>query len=179
MKPQYFLTPFFLLVLVTAVLAACTYSARRNDPVVEAARNACSSQSGVDYDCVEQAAVAALNPEICRLVEISIDDMCLQAVYEAAADPPICDRIYLQGVVPNCRAYDAQHTPATTPPAETSELSASTQILPPTLTPTPATPTPGTTLTTYHNLSLGISFEYPAGWEEVEEEHYQGEDGFF
>lgn len=81
--------------------------------------------------------------------------------------------------MPNCRAYYAQYTPASTPPAETSELSASTQILPPTLTPTPATPTPGTTLTTYHTLSLGISFEYPAGWEEVKEEHYQGEDGFF
>jgi len=179
MRGQYLLILFLLLLLVPGVLAACTDSTWRHDPSVEAASNACRSQSGVDYDCVEQAAIAALNPEICRLVGISIDDMCLQAVYEAAADPSICDRIYLQGVVPNCRAYYAQHTPASTPPIETSELSASTQVLPSTLTPTPATPTPGTTLTTYHNLNLGISFEYPASWEEVEEGHYQGEDGFF
>jgi len=73
--------------LVAGMLAACTDSTWRNDPAVQAARDACQSQSGIDYNCVEQAAVAALNPEICRLVGISIDDMCLQAVYEAAADP--------------------------------------------------------------------------------------------
>ena len=32
-------------------------------------------------------------------------DMCLQAVYEAAADPAICERLYLEGVRPACRAY--------------------------------------------------------------------------
>jgi hypothetical protein len=35
--------------------------------------------------------------------EIAIDDACLQAVYEAAADPGICERLYLRGVRPNCR----------------------------------------------------------------------------
>lgn len=92
MKPQHLLTPFLLLLLVAGVLAACTDdSTWRHDPAVEAARNACRSQTGVEYNCVEHEAVAALNPDICRLVGISIDDMCLQAVYEAADDPTICD----------------------------------------------------------------------------------------
>jgi hypothetical protein len=149
MKCKNHLTTFLLLLLVSAVLAACTDdSAGRNDPVVEAARNACRTQSGVDYDCVEQAAIAALNPDICRLAGISIDDMCLQAVYEAANDPSICDRIYLQGVVPNCRAYYAQFTSAATPPIGTSEKPALTQTPLPSYTPPPtATPTSQPTLT--------------------------------
>ena len=36
-----------------------------------------------------------------------MDDACLQAVYEAADDPAICDRLYLPGVVPTCKAYYA------------------------------------------------------------------------
>jgi hypothetical protein len=93
------------------VLAACTDDAAWwHDPAIMAARDACQSPSGIDYNCVEQAAVAASNPEICRLVGIGIDDMCLQAVYEAANTPSICGRIYLQGVVPNCRAYYAQRS---------------------------------------------------------------------
>jgi hypothetical protein len=47
---------------------------------------------------------------ICWLAGEWIDDACLQSVYEAAGDPAICDRIYLQGVVPNCRAYYARLT---------------------------------------------------------------------
>src|SRR3990172_6316994 len=100
---------FYLILLV--VLVACTDSTWRNDPAVEAARNACGSPSDLDYNCYEREAVANSNPEICRMVGMWIDDMCLQAVYEAADDPSICDRIYLQGVVPNCRAYYAQRTP--------------------------------------------------------------------
>lgn len=122
MKNLYLLTPSLLLVLVAALLAACTDSTWRDDPAVQAARNTCKSPSGMDYDCVEHAAVAASNPEICRLVGIGIDDMCLQAVYEAADDPSICDQIYLQGVVPNCRAYYAQYTPASTSPTGTFEM---------------------------------------------------------
>lgn len=95
------------------LLAACTDdSAWRNDPTVVAAREACKSGSGVDYNCIEGQAVTALNPEICRLAGIGIDDMCLQAVYEAADDPSICDRIYLRGAVPNCRAYYASASPS-------------------------------------------------------------------
>lgn len=180
MKNLHLLTLFLPLLLVAGLLAACTDdSAWRNDPAVVAARDICKSKSGVDYDCIERQAVTALNPEICRLAGIGIDDMCLQAVYEAAGDPSICDRIYLQGVVPNCRAYYAQHTPAPTSPAGTSEAPILTLTLPPTLTPAPASPSQGTALATYHSPSLGISFEYPVGWEEVAEGRYQGEDGFF
>jgi hypothetical protein len=56
-----------------------------------------------------------------------VDDMCLQAVYEAADDPSICDRLYLSGVVPNCHAYYAARSPTPTP----------------TLLPTIAIPLPG------------------------------------
>ncbi len=102
-----------VLVLFLGILAACTDdSSWRNDPTIVAARDACKSGSGVDYNCIEGQAVTALNPEICRLAGIGIDDMCLQAVYEAADDPSICDRIYLRGVVPNCRAYYASPSPS-------------------------------------------------------------------
>ena len=102
-----------VLVLFLGMLVACTDdSAWRNDPIVLAARDACKSGSGVDYNCIVGQAVTALNPEICRLAGIGIDDMCLQAVYEAAGEPSICDRIYLRGVVPNCRAYYASPSPS-------------------------------------------------------------------
>jgi hypothetical protein len=45
------------------------------------------------------------DPDVCRLTGMWIDDMCLQAVYQAADDPTICDRLYLKGVRPTCRAY--------------------------------------------------------------------------
>jgi hypothetical protein len=52
--------------------------------------------------------VETLNPNVCRLAGIWVDDMRLQAVYEAAGDPAICDQLYLEGVRPTCRAYYAQ-----------------------------------------------------------------------
>ena len=56
---------------------------------------------------------AVSEPEICRLLNIYIDDWCLQVVYEAADDPAICDRLYLAGIRPTCRAYyaDPQRVP--------------------------------------------------------------------
>lgn len=143
MKNPALLTFFLLPLLVAIVLSACRDDAAwRKDPVVLAAREACKSQSGVDYGCIERQAITALNPEICRLAGKSIDDMCLQMVYEAADDPSICDRIYLQGVVPNCRAYYEQRIPALTVTIETLEIPAQTQTPAPTLTPLPsATPT--------------------------------------
>ena len=57
------------------------------------------------YACIEQQAMAALNPDVCRLLGIAVDDACLQAVYQAADDPAICDRPYLPGAVPACKAY--------------------------------------------------------------------------
>ena len=132
---KHLFAPFLLFLLVAGVLAACTDLTWRNDPAIQAARDACQSQSGIDYNCIEQAAVAAKNPEICRLVEISIDDMCLQMVYEAAQDPTICDRIYLQDVVPNCRAYYAKPTASATLPSETPQPSPSPS---PTASPTPS-----------------------------------------
>ena len=180
MKHLHLLPLFLLLLLIAVVLAACTGdSAWRNDPAVVAVRDVCKSGSKVDYDCIERQAVTALNPEICRLAGIGIDDMCLQAVYEAADAPSICDRIYLQGVVPNCRSYYAQRPPTSTLPTEAPGMPTLTLTFSPTLTPAPATDTPGTALATYHNSSLSIAFQYPPDWEEVEEGYYQDQDGFF
>jgi len=139
----------FALLFLGAVLAACTRSLWQNDPAVEAARKACQSASGIDYNCVERQAVNAMNPDICRLLGIAVDDACLQTVYEAANDPAICDRIYLPGVVPNCRAFYARFTPqvrgSETPRPVSTAIPSLTPLptLAPTSLPSPvASPTP-------------------------------------
>jgi hypothetical protein len=100
--------------LVAGLLSACGPEAWERDPAVQAAKKACKRPSEIDwYSCVERRAVESLNPDLCRLAGIWIDDMCLQAVYEAAGDPTICDQLYLEGVRPTCRAYYAEFV---TPP---------------------------------------------------------------
>ena len=91
------------------LLAGCTpLLGARPDPAVQAARRACAHLPQAErYACIEAQAVRGLNPEICRLAGIAIDDACLQAVYQAAVDPSICERLYLRGVRPTCRAYYA------------------------------------------------------------------------
>lgn len=99
------------------LLAGCTplLSGARPDPAVQAARRACAHLPQTErYACIEEQAVRALDPEICRLAGIAIDDACLersppvgQAIYQAANDPSICERLYLRGVRPACRAYYA------------------------------------------------------------------------
>lgn len=113
-----------IILFLLLLLAACNETSWQRDPAVEAARNACSGIPEKErYDCYERQAVQGLNPEICRLTGIWIDDLCLQMVYEAANDPTICDRIYLQGVVPNCRAYYAGRTPSAEIQTETPAVS--------------------------------------------------------
>lgn len=88
------------------LLAACGPEAWEQDPDVQATKQACKRlDEGERYACIERHAVESLNPDVCRLAGIWIDDMCLQAVYEAANDPAICEQLYLDGVRPNCRAY--------------------------------------------------------------------------
>jgi hypothetical protein len=91
------------------LLAACGPEAWEQDPAVKAAKKACKRlDAGERYGCIERHAVESLNPDVCHLAGIWIDDMCLQAVYEAAGDPAICEQLYLEGVRPTCRAYYAQ-----------------------------------------------------------------------
>jgi len=91
------------------LLAACGPEAWERDPAVQAAKKDCKQPGAGDfYDCIERRAVDTLNPDVCRLAGIWIDDMCLQAVYEFAGDPAICDELYLEGVRPTCRAYYSQ-----------------------------------------------------------------------
>ena len=101
-----------LAVALSFALLAAACSARpplrSEDPQVQAAQQACKDVPDPErFACIEQQAIATLNPEVCRLLGIAVDDACLQAVYEAADDPAICDRLYLPGVVPTCKAYYA------------------------------------------------------------------------
>lgn len=94
--------------VLTLFLVGCGTEAWERDPAVQAAKQACTGLGeGDTYDCVEHRAVESLNPDLCRLAGKWIDDMCLQAVYEAAGDPAICEQLYLQGVRPTCHAYYA------------------------------------------------------------------------
>jgi hypothetical protein len=96
------------LLVLALLLVGCGTEAWERDPAVRAARQACKGlDEGEAYDCIECRAVESLSPDLCRLTGKWIDDMCLQAVYEAAGDPAICERLYLQGVRPTCRAYYA------------------------------------------------------------------------
>jgi len=103
-------------------LTGCAPRSWKHDAAVQAARSACA---GLDemarQSCIQFHAVGTLNPEVCRLAGMWVDDACLQAVYEAAGDPAICERLYLAGVRPTCRAYyaglirEALSTPAPLP----------------------------------------------------------------
>jgi Tol biopolymer transport system component len=102
------LSATLLALLLALALVACCPEAWERDPQVQKAKRACKElDEGERYACIERHAVETLNPDVCRLAGIWIDDMCLQAVYEAAGDPAICEQIYLEGVRPTCRAYYA------------------------------------------------------------------------
>jgi hypothetical protein len=133
--------PMLMLPLVLSIplLAACGSKPWLKDPQVRAAREDCASLSeGERYACTERHAVETLNPDVCRLAGIWVDDMCLQAVYQAANDPSICERLYLEGVRPTCRAYYA----------------------------TSGTAIPGGTLFRSDQVHLDVSL--PAGWAAAE-----------
>ena len=141
------------LLVAVLLLAACALQPWKQDPDVQAAKQDCAGlPEGEYYACIERHAVASLNPDVCRLAGMWVGDMCLQAVYEAADDPTICNRLYLSGVVPNCQAYYAARsptltaTPAVTAPSPTgvstsTPAATSTPVTPAPLTPTPIPPT--------------------------------------
>ena len=98
--------PWFSLLVLLVLLVGCTPQPWKQDPDVQVAKQDCAGlPQGEHYACIERHAVASLNPEVCRLASVWVDDACLQAVYQAADDPAICDRLYLKGVRPTCRAY--------------------------------------------------------------------------
>ncbi len=98
--------PLRVLAAISLLLAGCGVAAWEQDPDVQAAKQACKQpDEGERYTCIERHAVGTLNPDVCRLAGIWIDDMCLQALYEAADDPSVCEQLYLEVVRPNCRAY--------------------------------------------------------------------------
>ncbi len=139
--------------LAALVLTACAARPllQVDDPQVQAARQACQDTRDLERaPCIEQQAVAALNPDICRLLGIAVDDACLQAVYQAANDPAICDRLYLSGVVSTCKTYYAgldrvaPGQPAVTPTA--SQEIATAALVP------------------YTFDELGLALAIPAGW---------------
>jgi hypothetical protein len=137
------------------LLAACGPEAWKQDADVRAAKAGCAGLPETQhYACIERHAVASLNPDVCRLAGIWVDDMCLQVVYEAASDPAICDHLYLEGVRPNCRAYHAARAPTLipTPSAIPTGPLAVTRVEAPTPSATalaiPATPSAVTTVET-------------------------------
>lgn len=81
----------------------------QSDPDVQLARRSCRNISGDKFDCCVQYAIEYENPNICALTSIFVDDVCLDEVWRAVGDPSICERIYLESVRPNCRAYFRDH----------------------------------------------------------------------
>ena len=62
-------------------LTACGPEAWERDPTVQAAKKACKAIDEEErYECIERHAVETLNPDVCRLAGIWIDDMYLEAV---------------------------------------------------------------------------------------------------
>ncbi|MCL7453404.1 MAG: hypothetical protein M8467_10195 [Anaerolineae bacterium] len=145
-----------LLILPTTLLTSCGAEPWERDPDVQATKAACKgSGKELDYACIERHAVETLNPDVCRLAGIAIDDMCLQAVYEAAGDPAICERIYLRGVQPNCQAYYAAR--AAPSPSPRVRDTASPTPASPTPSPAPLTSTPAPTHTPTPAVDLELS----------------------
>ena len=101
-----------LYLLLVVLLTACAPPIPiPDDPEIEAARSTCAQWRKLDEKytaCITNEAVAALNPDICRLTNIYIDDFCLQMVYEAADDDSICEQLYLESVQANCYYFHAQ-----------------------------------------------------------------------
>ncbi len=127
----------------TLVLAARAARVSTVDPALEAAKAACKDAEWY-ADCIEGRAVESLDPDICRLLGIGVDDACLQSVYQAANDPTICDRLYLEGVRPTCRAYYAARSRVTA--AANTPTAAATPTTRPSSTPSPS---PGPTATEF------------------------------
>jgi Tol biopolymer transport system component len=125
-----------IVVSLAVLLVACAAKAWEQDPVVQAAKRACKGiDEGDRYTCIERHAVESLNPDVCHLLGIAVDDACLQSVYIAADDPAICERLYLEGVRPTCRAYYESLARDSTPAISPTDTSTKTAM------PTLATPT--------------------------------------
>jgi len=94
------------LIVLAVLLTACVPLPTPGDTSdLSAARSACTGLPDPERtQCIVDRATQALNPDICSLLGIAVDDMCLQAVYEAADDPAICDRLCLEEIRPTCRA---------------------------------------------------------------------------
>jgi len=166
-----------LLVVVSlgVLLVACGAKAWEQDPMVLAAKRACKDVGEVDrYACIERHAAEGLSPDVCRLLGIAVDDACLQSVYEAAGDPTICDRLYLEGVRPTCRAYYASRTVTPTaansptlaplPTATPTATLSFPVITSPSLTATPA-PTTVTTTLGWHDIDILFSYNHDGATE--------------
>lgn len=152
------LRPLLVTIFGLALLLGACYARpplQRNDPDVQAAQAACRNVPKAQRNlCIEQQAVAALNPDVCRLLGIAVDDACLQWVYQAADDPVICDRLYLPGAVPNCKDYYASLGRAA--PAQ------------PAVTATASQEAAAGALIPYVSDELGMALAVPAGWRVVE-----------
>ncbi|MGD8466059.1 MAG: hypothetical protein PVI09_19545 [Anaerolineae bacterium] len=106
-RPAYrWFTGLLIVGLLSIPLVACAGPAWESHPDVQQARIACAGLRRAEHlDCIEEQAVASLNPAVCHLVAASLDTLCLRAVYEAAGDAAICEQIYLPEVKEACQAW--------------------------------------------------------------------------
>lgn len=97
---------WFNLLALLVLLTGCIPQPWKQNPDVQVAKQDCTGlPQGEHYACIERHAVTSLNPQVCRLASMWVDNACLQAVYQAADDPAICERLYRPGVAKTCRAY--------------------------------------------------------------------------
>jgi hypothetical protein len=81
-----------------------------SDPDVERARVACAGLRRREHTtCVLWEAVARQNPYVCHLSGLGLDSVCLREVYQTAADPAVCDRVYVNSTAAECRSWYAEH----------------------------------------------------------------------
>lgn len=103
---NWWFTGLLIVGLLSIPLVACQGPAWEDDPDVQQARIACAGLRRAEHlNCVEEQAVASLNPDVCHLVAAGLDSLCLRAVYEASGDALVCEQIYLPEVREACRAW--------------------------------------------------------------------------
>lgn len=77
-----------------------------SDPEVREAWQICRSvPAEARLACYEKLAVEQDNPDVCWLAGPSVDDACMQTVFEKSKDPNICSRISKPGVKILCEQY--------------------------------------------------------------------------
>ena len=99
----------FALVIAALIFIVVTYPSFRliiSDPAMRKAWQTCHSMAAENRaPCYQKLAIEQSNPDICWLIGPSIDDACMQSVFEASGDSSICSRISKPGVKALCEEH--------------------------------------------------------------------------